>query len=127
MMQGLRMQLRIAGGVTVMRATMIGLTAIIAVIGLTPAQAASISVFNSGPPTGVVTSLTPPGASLTSTAPTSTGVTSIGTDPWGMSSTNIWMAVGSTSGGCCGSSTTATFTFGTPENVFDLLWGSPNT
>ena len=114
-----------------MKATLVGLTAVFAVIGLATGHA-SATTLTTGSQVSPNTSgaLLGSGVSLGAVinAPKSTGANSSdpsGWDPWGSTDTNSqWLSVG----GCCGGTSSAIFNVSGPAaNNFSLLWGSPNS
>ena len=113
-----------------MKAVLIGLTALFAVIGLASGHA-SATTLTTGSQVSPNTSgaLLGSGVSLgaVNNAPQSIGANPsdpLGWDPWGSTDTNSnWLSVG----GCCGTTSSAIFNVIGPANNFSLLWGSPNS
>ncbi len=114
-----------------MKAVLVGLTALFAVIGL-PSGHASATTLTTGSQVSPNTSRLLIGSGVTlgavNNAPESTGANPsdpLGWDPWGSTDTNSqWLSVG----GCCGGTSSAIFNVSGPAaNNFSLLWGSPNS
>jgi len=112
------------------KATFVGLTAIVAMIAIASGQASATTLTTGSQVTPNSSgSLIAGGVTLGAVvnAPQSTGANPadpFGWDPWGATDTNShWLSVG----GCCGGTSSAIFNANAPSNLFSLLWGSPNS